>query len=440
MTSDKFGRVRVADIFVGERQRKDLGDIPTLAGSMGDLGQLQAVLITSWTENGLHKLISGGRRLGAAIARGDEYIDVSFTDERDPIKLKMMEFAENDQRQDVTWLDRMDAVVDIHEDLVARHGPKWTQEKTAKSLRVKQPLVSDYLGITELVRKGHTELREAPDLATARSMMRRINGRLADAEDEEMAELCSPLIFGYEITEKSESPIITDDFTKWAPAYTGPKFNFIHCDFPYGIDTDKRNQGTSIDVHGGYDDSPETYWRLIEALCTNLDRICEDSAHIMFWFSMRNYQATVDCLSKHFKIDPLPLIWVKSDGAGLVPDPLRRPRQIYETCLFGSRGDRKIVTLKSNAHSAPTDRSADHPSTKPEKMLRHFFEMFVDGNSKVLDPTCGSGTALRAAKSLGAEYVLGIEKDPDCAEDATRAFGKWVQANGNGQPPSPTPV
>jgi len=85
MTSDKFGRVRVADIFVGERQRKDLGDLSGLADSFGDLEQLQPVIIMRWTlENGLHKLVSGGRRLGAAIARGDEFIDVRFTDERDP--------------------------------------------------------------------------------------------------------------------------------------------------------------------------------------------------------------------------------------------------------------------------------------------------------------------------------------------------------------------
>ena len=85
MTTDRFGRVRVADIFVGERQRKDLGDLTDLAGSFGDLGQLSALLVTRWkNENGQHTLVHGGRRLGAAIARGDEFIDVRFTDERDP--------------------------------------------------------------------------------------------------------------------------------------------------------------------------------------------------------------------------------------------------------------------------------------------------------------------------------------------------------------------
>jgi DNA modification methylase len=86
----------------------------------------------------------------------------------------------------------------------------------------------------------------------------------------------------------------------------------------------------------------------------------------------------------------------------------------------------------ANAYVGPTDRSADHPSAKPEAMLREFFEMFVDEKSKVLDPTCGSGSALRAAKSLGAAYVLGIEKDKNFAERATRSFQDWVAANRNG--------
>ena len=104
---------------------------------------------------------------------------------------------------------------------------------------------------------------------------------------------------------------------------------------------------------------------------------------------------------------------------------------VYETALFGSRGDRLIVSVVANLYPAPTDTS-QHISAKPEEMLRHFFSMFVDEKSKVLDPTCGSGTALRAAKGLRAEYVLGIEKNEGFAERATRAFKDWLRANGNG--------
>jgi DNA modification methylase len=310
----------------------------------------------------------------------------------------------------------------------------WLKKQTAKLINKSETLVSEYLGIDELHRKGHTELKEVDDFGTARTKMRKINDRAEDADDEEMDELCSEITSGYKITEKSEIPIIHGNFLEWAPAYRGPKFNFLHCDFPYGIDTDKRNMGNAIDVHGGCDDSFDNYRRLLETLCTNLDRICFDSAQIMFWFSMHHYAYTLKFFEDHsnFIIEPHPLIWVKSDGKGMLPDRMHGPRRIYETCLFGRRGDRVTAASVANAYVGPTDRSADHPSAKPEAMLREFFEMFVDEKSKVLDPTCGSGSALRAAKSLGAAYVLGIEKDKNFAERATRSFQEWVAANRNG--------
>lgn len=432
MTSDKqVHRVRVADIIMSERQRKDYGDIDGLANSIDDLELLQPITVTRPTEiDPKPKPVIGGRRLRAHILRRIEFIDCLFTHETDPIKLMKMEWAENDQRKDYTWQERLHAIVEMHKELKARHGRSWTRKQTAKDINYSPALVSQYLGIDELS-KDHPEIMKAADLGAARTMMKKISDRDADAEDEVVDEICSEVIDGHKVTAKSEIPIITADFCEWAPAYTGPKFNFLHCDFPYGIDTDKRNMGNAIDVHGGYDDSFENYRRLLEALCTNLDRICTDSAQIMFWFSMRHYAYTLKFFEDHsnFKIEPHPLIWVKP-GTGILPDRMHGPRRIYETCLFGRRGGRVTAASVDNAYVGGIDRSADHASVKSEVMLRHFFRMFVDENSKVLDPTCGSGTALRAAKSLGAKYVLGIEKDKDFAERATRAFKNWLVANG----------
>jgi DNA modification methylase len=55
-------------------------------------------------------------------------------------------------------------------------------------------------------------------------------------------------------------------------------------------------------------------------------------------------------------------------------------------------------------------------------MLCHFFRMFVDENTRMLDPTCGSGTSLCAAESLHAAQIMGIELDKDYAERATRVL------------------
>jgi site-specific DNA-methyltransferase (adenine-specific) len=74
-----------------------------------------------------------------------------------------------------------------------------------------------------------------------------------------------------------------------------------------------------------------------------------------------------------------------------------------------------------NAFSASTDKS-DHPTVKPVPVLQHFFQMFVSEHTRMLDPTAGSGTALRAAESLGAKSVLGLETDKGFCERANWAI------------------
>jgi DNA modification methylase len=66
-------------------------------------------------------------------------------------------------------------------------------------------------------------------------------------------------------------------------------------------------------------------------------------------------------------------------------------------------------------------------SIKPEPVLRHFFEMFVDESTIFLDPTCGSGSSLRAAEAAGASYVLGLERNPEFAEQANDALRRARQ-------------
>jgi DNA modification methylase len=68
-------------------------------------------------------------------------------------------------------------------------------------------------------------------------------------------------------------------------------------------------------------------------------------------------------------------------------------------------------------------------SYKPETMLKYFFEMFVDLSTRMLDPTAGSGSSLKVAKSLGARYVLGLEKDEGFCENANRALRKEALVN-----------
>jgi ParB family transcriptional regulator, chromosome partitioning protein len=415
MTSGQFHSVEIGLILVNRegRQRHELPDISDLSDSINRLGLIHPIVITR--EN---VLVAGERRLAACSALGHTHISCQYTDELEEPRLHEIELEENIKRSNLTWQEECKAIFDYH-NLRKSEEPSWTQEDTGNALGIPQQTIADKIVVAKELVAGNERVLAAPKYSTAKGITDRTSAR----KDEEalnqlraVAKIAKPLK-----GEEIES-VINTNFLEWAPTYDGPRFNFVHCDFPYGIHADKFNQGAAF-THGGYDDTEQTYWSLCSALVSNLDRLTTESCHFMFWFSMHYYHDTLSYFAEHSDIifDSFPLVWLKSDNVGILPDPSRGPRRIYETALFGSRGDRKIVASVSNAYSAPTDRT-QHMSIKPEPVLRNFFRMFVDESTLILDPTCGSGSSLRAAESLNARYVLGVELNKEYADGASRAL------------------
>jgi hypothetical protein len=204
-------------------------------------------------------------------------------------------------------------------------------------------------------------------------------------------------------------PILHGDFHSFAETYTGPKFNFLHCDFPYGINVQKHNgSGTSFE---SYEDSRDVYFDLLETLAKFTANHVAESAHLMFWYAFKFHRETEDALrDMGWTLHERPLIWHRSDNSGVLPDPKRGPRWVYETAIMASRGDRPVVQAVSNCIPHPNTKEV-HKSEKPINMLHHFFRMFVDSSTRMLDPTAGSGNAIYTAEAMGAKSVLGLERD-----------------------------
>lgn len=230
------------------------------------------------------------------------------------------------------------------------------------------------------------------------------------------------------------SGIICADALQWMREYRGEKFNLIHCDFPYGINVfagpqgrqggdNRRSDGGEI----GYNDSPDVYFQLLAGLLDSINNVALYSCHLVFWYSARHLDATRNAFAERapeFKFNLHPLIWHKTDNLGISPDAARLPRHVYETALVATRGDRKIVRIAPDCYGAPTDKRL-HPSAKPEPVLRQFFAMYVDETTTLFDPTAGGGSALRAAESLGAKRVLGLELDPGHAATASEELSRF---------------
>jgi len=398
MTSGNFASYSIDGITVNreQRQRQDDLDVSDLLPSIRDRGLINPITIT---REGA--LVTGERRLIAVKQLGWTHVSVQYVEDLDPINLHLIELEENVKRKNLSWQDECKAVSTYHS-LQSQLNSNWDQGKTAEALNITQQLVSHKLSVAKELSTGNTRVTEAPKFSTAINIVTRNNARKRD----------SAIAAIMDEPDKGEPPIFLGNFLEWAPAYDGAKFNFIHCDFPYGINADDHDQG-SADDHGGYADTFETYAALLDALRAAMANVVSESAHLMFWFSMDHYDYTLRVLSDMgWRVNAFPLIWHKSDNTGILPDAKRGPRRIYETAFHGSRGDRFIVEPVSNLYPHPVTKTI-HMSEKPTGMLRHFFRMFVDEHSIVLDPTCGSANAIKTALQLGAAAALGIESVED---------------------------
>lgn len=424
--------VPVDDIQVkrDERQRTELTNIEELADSILRRGLMQPIVVTRDLI-----LVAGERRLTAHKHAGLDTIKITFSDEMDEGELQALELEENVKRVDLPWKDNCLAVASYHAYRVA-NDPNWDQKKTSDALGISPGEISQRLEVAKELRNGNKLVADAPRLSTAKGIVQRaLERREASETSQLMALVSAPIARASGVSvetavEQSLEPgatgfILNVDFLEWAETYDGPKFNFLHCDFPYGVGMHKSDQGSG-DAHGTYLDTPEVYWALVDGMLAHLDNFLDESAHLVFWFSMDYYTETFARLSERFRVSPFPLIWHKSDGAGIIPDPNRGPRRTYETAFFASRGDRKIVRPVANSVAAGITRGR-HMSEKSQDVLRHFFRMLVDENTALLDPTCGSGSAIRAGVASGAGRYLGLELNTEFANHADEVLAKFLE-------------
>lgn len=434
------------------RQRKELTDIEGLASSIKRIGLLHPIVIDRE-----HRLLAGRRRLEAYRKLGHTSIPVRFYESLDPSEQRLVELDENLRRVDISWQDRAEAVLVLFE---LRGG---TREDSADYIGMAANTFGRYVDVGKALRAGDprilacTSVNQAAELLHRRRVLE-FQTQLAKLGEDDVehepgdsheagegssgprpvdlalavggGETDSPSdLHGSTLPAKRTAippyAIIQGDFFEFAKSYRGPKFNFLHVDFPYGIDFDSSDAARVEGHESGYEDSEELFWQLTSALI-HADNIISPSAHMIFWFHMRYYDELLTTLDDGgWWVHNLPLVWHKSDGMGIASDFRRRPKHVYETALWCSKGDRPIAKLVNDVVSAPIAKQAEgHVSAKPEAVLRHFMSMGVNDLSSVFDPTCGSGTSIRGAVALGAERALGLELNKEIADMAALKLKK----------------
>jgi len=179
-------------------------------------------------------------------------------------------------------------------------------------------------------------------------------------------------------------------------------------DPPYGVDyvpsrkTDNPSFNDSDSVLG-----------YIDNLCKDLKRVCKENAHLYFFSGCVNAFELKAVLGKHFKVYDNWLTWVKNNHTPC--DFSARYASKYEViwfCKMPKGDERKLNSAVSpDVLEYAVERDKAHDCQKPIELLKYLVNNSSALGETVLDPFCGSGSTLLAAKSLKRNYIgFEIEK------------------------------
>lgn len=387
------------------------------------IGMIEPIVVNH--KDGNFTLMAGGRRLKAALELGLTSVPIRPFNELSVEEAEVVELEENIKRKDLSWRDQVRAIGRIHL-LYKKQHAGWSIEKTAGAISMHHSYVRKILHIFDALDTSRLNRAQSIDEAyniLHRSTERRTEAVLGDivakgtevfgniikpsVPNTQPPNNVPPVTVTHSVVEIPNAPtnviaigstttvltsstelVLHIDFLEWLKTYSGPKFSLVHCDFP--------QEGNG-----------KIYWTLLDALLNSLDRVVSHSAHLVFWFDMDNYTELASRLGKAMlSVHAHPFVWYKTqnDAAGA-----------YATALIATRGNRPLVKPRLSGYAAPEVSKKVHPQQQSESVLQRLLSMFVNETTTMLDPTCGSGAALRAAEDLGAKTVLGLEVDKDYA-------------------------
>jgi len=107
-----------------------------------------------------------------------------------------------------------------------------------------------------------------------------------------------------------------------------------------------------------------------------------------------------------------------------------RYRFQWEAVIIATKGERKTWNGGSNRSNIlefqkVIPQNGEHPTPKPEALMRQLIEDNSNVGDLVIDPFCGAGTTLRAAKDLGRN-AIGIDLEERYCEIAVQRLRQEV--------------
>lgn len=421
-------------IEIRKRQRQEIATAPLneLKESILTTGLLHPPVCWLDSNTGKWVLTAGERRITAIRKIFDEnksfmYSNAKYTDRipittlgeyLDDIGRYEAELAENIFRVDLAWPERMEAFAGLHA-MRTQQNPKQSKEDTGHELIdrgvFKSPsdggagsaarAISQAVIIAEHL--DNDKVRNARNPAEALQTIYRMQ------EEKALAALAKR---GLAIAK--EKPLIeirNGDLLHVLPTLEAGAFDLVCADPPYGIGASGGGFRARTAVHHNYADDVDTAKAVARCILTEGFRLTKARANIFVFCDIDLFD-WLKSTSANMGWVPFkrPLIWQKSESEGLAPWGGSGPRITTEFIFYATKGQKGMNASPTdvfNVKRVPRNERI-HAAEKPVELMAALIQCASLPGERILDPCCGSGSALVAAKNLG-RTGLGIEKDPD---------------------------
>ena len=425
---NNFHELPIVDIVIGERFRKDYGDIAELAQSIKDYGLLQPLVVA---RDG--RLMAGGRRLAAVTALAWPTVPVHYIDEVDNILLREIELEENLLREDLSTQEEATLRLEIHELKVAKYGQAnstshekldldidapiaetaaaagWSIRRTAELTGANPATVHQQLRIGKALRSPEI-VAMAPSIKTEPSRVNII--RILDRLEEDLLREKERRQRDADTYARLESSVLCGDATSLILQLPDASVDCIITDPPYGVNLGvgggHRSGGALNSPEEGFDDSPESMLAVLRSLAPQLRRVLKPAGHLYAFFSPKFWQPIFDIWRRAgFDVRDIPCIWVKPGGATGTNDWDHNFAATWEPFLFASPSVQRLAFKRRDTFVYAVDLGASrlHAAQKPVELLRELVQLSTREGELILDPFCGSGSTLVAASQLRRRFL-----------------------------------
>jgi site-specific DNA-methyltransferase (adenine-specific) len=418
------------DVIVPPRQRREIPQtsLNELKDSILDNSLLHAPVVQA-TANGKYILVAGERRLRALDAISKEgktftYNKVEFQpltlpvvllDEAlNDIKRAEVELAENVDRLELPWQDRVAALAYIH-NMRKLDNPNQSISETARLVIAER--VAELTGGSSAESTMVRAIRQAtiinehlsnPEIAKARNATEAFNLIVSNQQR----------AFEAELIRRGQKKIVTVEVRHGSlleilPKLESSTFDTILADPPYGIGVDSGGFRQRTVVHHNYDDTPDTAKQLISCILTEGFRICRSRANLFIFCDIDLFGWLKDAAARAgWDSFRTPITWVKSDSEGMAPWGREGFRRTTEWIFFARKGQKGLIHSPVDVlrHNRVARDEREYGPEKPTSLIKELLAASTLPGDYILDPCCGSGSTLIAARELNMR-ALGIESD-----------------------------